>query len=1072
MTSVELRKAEGPEDPPSSRPLAGVLGGQVHAFGFDPAAGVLRVAVPELTGFEVGPDAVVHWAFYADGPDAVHAPHAALAVTIDVVFDSTDGLGSERLSDDDEVRDRYDVRMTPDAQFAAAWSMPEQWNADSVSLQPWAGRRASIEIVLGARALPASAALPEGPVEGFVEVVIGSRTDDLAPPTDSAGDVLTPAERVDTRRGSHSGDRFSRGNTIPITAVPHGFCFLTPATQVSDTRWPYRWSVHDDAAGRPLAALQFSHQPSPWIGDRGVLQLRPFTGIPDGEPLRIVSGCEHARPYVYAARVRDADGRDIEVEMTATSHGGAFRITADSPGDPVGFEIGSPDGAGRVSMHADGTFDGWTPEGTADWGNPPRAYFAGMMIGEAATDAMQPASETDTAVGNISAFGAVEVRVAQSFLSVEQARRALAQELDASRSFDELRDALRDEWNALLGAVEIPPIEASQRARRGLADDESRAQIASALYRLHLYPNTTAENIGTPERPLLRFADPTVPAGSHGDDATGAPVAEGELFVNNGYWDTYRTAWPALALFDAPRAGRMLDGLLQQAHRGGWMARWSAPGYVDSMVGTSSDQIFADAERWGVAFDERAAFETAWRNACERSDDPRKGRKGIGRGRFAGYVASDVPEGMSWSLENAMSDAGIARFARRLADSTGNARYAAYARYFGNRSLSHRALFDPASGFFRGRDISGRFAEDFDPRVWGGDNVETNAWGMSVSAVHDGAGLAALHGGRAALRAHLDRLFAEPETGDAAFGGSYGTVIHEQREARAQRSGMCAISNQPAHHIPWMHVHGDRPWQAGALAHQLAGRLFAGAMIGQGFPGDEDNGEMSMWWLWGAIGLYPLELASGELRIGSPLFDDIRVRRADGSTLRVLSHRSTPDARYLASATLDGVALTRAVLPVDAVTGDRVLELTFTADADEAAHGGLWDGPETAPPWHPDLTSVQGAPLAAADALLFDDVGAGALTAADAGWAFDSPCTFTDVTITAADETPADAWVWQASDDGQQWRDVATTHREPLPADRTTPFTFAKPVTARMLRVHATAAPLALRQIELYDLSR
>ena len=740
--------------------------------------------------------------------------------------------------------------------------------------------------------------------------------------------------------------------------------------------------------------------------------------------------------------------------MTATSHGGAFRLSA--PGETVGFAIGSPDGAGRFTMHDDGTFDGWTPEGSADWGNPPRAYFAGSVLGEHEADAS----------GVIRAESALEVRIAQSFLSIDQARRSLAAELAISRSFCDLQGALRDEWNTLLGAVEIPALDESDRPFRGPAHDELRAQIASALYRLHLYPSTTAEKTATADQPRLQFADPMVPAAVHGDDATGAPIAGGELFVNNGYWDTYRTAWPALALFDPDRAGRMLDGLLQQAHRGGWMARWSAPGYVDSMVGTSSDQIFADAERWGVPFDTTAAFETAWRNACEPSDDPRKGRKGIGLGRFTGYISSEIPEGMSWSLENAMSDAGIARLAARL----GTPRHRAYARYFSNRALSHRQLFDAASGFFRGRDDSGSFSAEFDPRTWGGDNVETNGWGMSVTAVHDGPGLAALHGGPARLRTHLDRLFAEPETADPAFGGSYGTVIHEQREARAQRSGMCALSNQPAHHIPWMHVHGDRPWQAGALAHGLAERLFAGSMIGQGFPGDEDNGEMSMWWLWAALGLYPLELAAGELRIGSPLLEDVTVRRASGTILRVVSHREHPDARLLTSATLNGVPLERAVLPIDALAADATLELAFTADAAEAAASPLWAHMDEPAQWHPDLTSGAGASIDAAHAALFDDAGSTTVETADVGWVFPERRTVTDVTLTAATETAEGAWRWQASDDGIRWRDVTTTHTEALPADRTTPFTFAAPVTARMLRVNA-ATHLALRQIELFDLA-
>lgn len=1064
MIGAALRRADGPLDPPSSRPRAGVLGGQVLAFWFDPEAGVHRVPLPDT--FEVAPDAVLHWAFYADGPAAVQAPHAALAVTVDVVFERSVGAPQERLSGDSRVRDRYDVPVTAEAQFGAAWSLPEQWNADSVSLEPWAGCTARVVVVLGAPGLAAEAA-PGGRVEGFVEIVVGSRADDLAPPT--AGEALrtTPVDRVDTRRGSHSGDRFSRGNTIPITAVPHGFCFLTPATQTADTRWPYRWSVHDDDHGRPLAALQFSHQPSPWIGDRGVLRLQPFVGIPDGAPLRIVPNGERARPHHYCARVRRLrhNGGAV-VEMTATAHGGAFRITADDPTETVGFEIGSPEGRGRVSMHGDGTFDGWTPEGAEEWGNAPRAYFAGVVLGEGATAA------GDAVRGR----GGLEVRIAQSFLSVAQARRSLADELTTSLGFAQLLEALRDEWNALLGAVELPAPD--QGGGPGLADDESRAQIASALYRLHLYPNTTAENAGTVDEPWLRFADPTVPAGPHGDDATGAPVVDGELFVNNGYWDTYRTAWPALGLFDPDRTGRMLDGLLQQAHRGGWMARWSAPGYVDSMVGTSSDQIFADAERWGVPFDEYAAFETGWRDACEPSGDPRRGRKGIARARFTGYVANEVPEGMSWSLENAMSDAGIARLAQRLADRDGSPRHGAYASYFRNRSRSYRQLFDTASGFFRGRGSCDGFGDQvFDPRIWGGDNVETNAWGMSVTAVHDGAGLAELHGGPAGLRDHLDRLFAEPETADVAFSGAYGTVIHEQREARALRSGMCAISNQPAHHIPWMHVHGDQPWRAGEIVHGLAARLFTGAMIGQGFPGDEDNGEMSMWWLWAALGLYPLELASGELRIGSPLFDDIAVRRAGGGSLRIVSHRATPAARWLTGARLDGAPLECAVLDVDALSGGThaVLELEYTADASEAAASPLWSPAEAVvEPWHPDLTASGGRPLEDAHAVLFDDGadadGGVALAAGEtAGWLFEQPVSVTDVTVTCVADVAAGSLHWQAADDEGAWQDIPTTHTERLPADRTTPFRFAETVTARKVRIRASA-PVVLRQLELFAL--
>lgn len=1094
MTDPELRAADGPEDPASSRPRAGVLAGRVFAYRFEAGQGEQRLSLPELGEIVVGTDTILHWAFYADGPDAVVAPFAALAVTIDAVFD--DG---SRLSGDVRVRDRYGFAPTAVAQFAASWAMPEQWNADSVALAPWAGRCARLEVVLGTDGLRGH----PGNASGFVEVVVEGAGSPAAPA--QLPDVrLTPADRVDTRRGSHSGPRFSRGNTIPIVAAPHGFCFLTPATDASDSRWPYRWSVHDDESGRALEALQFSHQPSPWIGDRGVLQLMPFQGEPvsdrAGRRMRILPGSELARPFAYAAQLHGG----LRVEMTATSHGGAFRVIADDDTAEVGFVIDQLTDDGRLRIGSDGRFDGWIPEGPAhgggqDWGNAPRTYFAGRVLGVLGGSGPLADTGRERVAGHFTGKSRLEVRIAQSFLSIAQARRSLEQQLSPDRDFDDLRDALRDGWNELLGAVQIPPIPDDERPYRGLADDEARARIASALYRLHLYPNTMAEDVATESGVEQRFADPMTPAAAHTEERTGTAVADGELFVNNGYWDTYRTTWTAFALFTPSLARRMLDGLLQQWRRGGWMARWSAPGYVDSMVGTSSDQIFADAERWEIPFEAAEAFETAWRNACEPSADPRAGRKGIARGRFAGSVSSETHEGMSWSLENAISDAGVARLAERLAETGAPeaARYRAFARYFRNRSLSYQLLFDAQAGFFRGRDGDGSFgAETFDPRVWGGDYVETNAWGMSVSAVHDGTGLAALYGGPAGFGAHLERLFAEPETADEAFGGAYGTVIHEQREARALRSGMCAISNQPAHHIPWMYVYSDRPWQAGATVHALAERLFAGAMIGQGFPGDEDNGEMSMWWLWAALGLYPLELASGELRISSPLYDDITARRTDGPTLRIRSVRADPDARLLVRARLNGVELERPVLSVDALAQDAVLELEFSADPQEASRSRIWAGARPDPvSWRPDLTGpvrgdATGVPLDRGSTIgrgggtdgrapdgtdrLFDDGASAAAIALDvgewAGWRFRAPCTVTDVTLTTAQPAAAGEWIWEASDDGIEWRPAPTTHAERLLPDRTTPFTFGTPVVARMIRVRALA-PLMLGQLEFFDLA-
>lgn len=1103
MSDAQLTPTDGPADPPSSRPHSGVLRGDVFAYSFDPSAGEQRIDVPGLADVAISPDTLLHWAFYADGDAATLAPHAALAVTVDVRGD-----GGARLGETAAVRDRYDFAMTADAQFAARWSMPEQWNADTVSLAPMLPgsaphTSATVELVLGSGSLAGMGGLPPL-VTGFVQVLVEEQVEQQ----DAVADP-PPVERVDTRRGSHSGPRFSRGNTIPAVAVPHGFTFVTAATDASDTRWPYRPSIHDDPPGRRLEALQFSHQPSPWIGDRSVLQLMPFDGHPASERAArrrwIAPGTERARPHEYAADLGDG----LRVEMTATSHTAAFRVHGADTDAIVGFVIDQPTDDGELHWTDGGGFEGWTPEGSEDWGNSPRCYFAGAVLhgeGDPATSLRGALDDDGRArvAGYVAGDGSLEVRVAVSFLSVEQARRSLEIECPPGIAYDELRAEAAASWNRVLGRVTIPPLDASETPYRRLADEENRNRIAAALHRMHLYPNSAAENAGTAEAPRHRFADVFAPRTPFGESETSAPIVDGELIVNNGYWDTYRTEWPALALLDPSLTGRLLDGQLEQYRRGGWMARWSAPGYVDSMVGTSSDQIFADAARWGVAFDRAEAFESGWRNACEPGPDARRGRKGIARGRFTGYISSEVPEGMSWTVENAVSDAALGRFAEQLAleaeraaapgSDRDAARYRSFARYFANRARSYRTLFDSESGFLRGRDADGDHAPEFDPRTWGGDNVETNAWGMSVGAVHDGAGLAALHGGRGAFGQHLDALFAEPEIADERFGGAYGTVIHEQREARALRSGMCAISNQPAHHIPFMYAFSDRPWRAGAIVHELAGRLFAGAHIGQGFPGDEDNGEMSAWWLWAALGLYPLELASGVLRIGSPLFDDIRVDRADGRSLRIRSHRREPGAHVLQRARLDGVDLPRAELPVDAVVGDALagdalvgdveLELVFGTEPADALETGERMTDEIAP-WCRDLTADTGDVIASASVIdadrLFDDGdpsdrsdpsgSSGVVLAAGewAGWRFAEPRAVSDLTVTMATGAPSSRLRWEILDADGCWAAAPTTYDAELPADRTTPFELVSRVVTPAIRVRADAE-VTIRQIEVFDL--
>src|SRR5699024_300817 len=381
----------------------------------------------------------------------------------------------------------------------------------------------------------------------------------------------------------------------------------------------------------------------------------------------------------------------------------------------------------------------------------------------------------------------VTVRLATSYLGLAQGRRTLAQEL-AGRSFDQIREAAHAAWAERLQVIEAPDATPAQRRT-----------LYGNLYRLNLYPSSHWENAGTAERPEPVHASPVLPTkGEATDSRSDAQVLPGMLYVNHGFWDTYRTAWPAYALLYPQLAAQLADGFVQHYREGDWIARRSAPGYADCMTGTSSDIAFADLQVKVVALpDPRSAYDSGLRNATVAPTAAEVGRRGNDRAVFTGYVDTDTAESVSWTLEAHLNDFGLAAQARLLAaraQEDGDEQAAAQLReesnYLRARSLNYPLLFDPAIEFFQGRRPDGGFAqspEEYDPEVWGGDYTETDGWNFAFHAPHDGEGLATLYGGRDMLRGRLEQFFATPERVEKP--GSYGGVIHEMVEARAVRMG-------------------------------------------------------------------------------------------------------------------------------------------------------------------------------------------------------------------------------------------------------------------------------------------
>ncbi|WP_230207670.1 glycoside hydrolase domain-containing protein [Microlunatus sp. Gsoil 973] len=436
-----------------------------------------------------------------------------------------------------------------------------------------------------------------------------------------------------------------------------------------------------------------------------------------------------------------------------------------------------------------------------------------------------------------------------------------------------------------------------------------------------------------------------------------------------------------------------------------------------------------------------------------------------------------MEESVSWALEGYINDFGLANQAAALAAAPETPddlrrRLAEESEYLLRRSRNYLLLFDPKIDFFQGRRADGTFAktpEDFDPCEWGGDFTETDGWNFAFHVPHDGAGLAALYGGPAALEEKLDAFFATPERADKK--GTYSTVIHEMLEARAIRMGQYGFSNQPAHHIAYLYNSAGAPQKTQAVVREVLQRLFVGEQIGQGYPGDEDNGEMSAWYLFSALGLYPLRVGSAEYAIGSPLFAEARVTPAGGKPFMITASNTGPDNVYLRSAMINDQPITAPSISHADLVGGR---LHYELSPEPSDWGTAEPAPSITSPGEAavpllDLCVVPDGPAAA----LFDDDSRTefALTGEPIAWALDEPATPAFYTLTSG-AGPADptGWRLEGSLDAREWFVLDERSGESFDWRRQTrPFKIDRPRAATHYRLTGIAADsgAALAEIEL-----
>ncbi|MDG9717518.1 GH92 family glycosyl hydrolase [Streptomyces sp. DH24] len=960
----------------------------------------------------------------------------ATNVSVDLAF--TDGTYLSDLG----ATDSHGFALTPRGQGAAKVLYVNQWNNVTSRIGSVAAGKTVDRILVAYDS-------PKGPAKfrGWVDDVTIRPVPPEAP-------KAHPSDYALTTRGTNSSGGFSRGNNFPATAVPHGFNFWTPVTNAGSLSWLYDYARGNNADNLPtIQAFSASHEPSPWMGDRQTFQVMPSAapGTPDhgreARELAFRHENETARPYYYGVRFENG----LKAEMTPTDHAAMLRFTYpgddasvlfDNVTDQAGLSLDKENGivtgysdvksglsAGATRLFVYGVFDKPVTEGSA-----------GGVKGHLRFDAGEDRTVT--------------LRLATSLISVDQAKDNLRQEIPDGTDFSAVKNRAQKQWDKLLGKVEV----------EGATPDQLTT-LYSSLYRLYLYPNSGFEKVDG----KFKYASPFSPMPNPDTPThTGAKIVDGKVYVNNGFWDTYRTTWPAYSFLTPSRAGELVDGFVQQYKDGGWTSRWSSPGYADLMTGTSSDVAFADAYVKGVDFDEKAAYDAAVKNATVVPPASGVGRKGMATSPFLGYTSSETHEGLSWALEGYLNDYGIARMGHKLYEETGEKRYREESEYFLNRARDYVNLFDPKAGFFQGKNAKGDWrvaSEKYDPRVWGHDYTETNGWGYAFTAPQDSRGLANLYGGRKGLGDKLDEYFSTPETASPEFVGSYGGVIHEMTEARDVRMGMYGHSNQVAHHAIYMYDAAGEPWKAQKNVREVLSRLYTGSEIGQGYHGDEDNGEQSAWFLFSALGFYPLVMGSGEYAVGSPLFKKATVHLENGRELVVKAPDNSAKNVYVQGLKVNGRTWTKTSLPHSLLAKGGVLEF------DMGPRPSSWGTGEDAAPV--SVTRDDKVPAPRADVLegegaLFDDTSATNATVSTVGLPVGEQTKAVQYTLTSADRARApEGWVLQGSADGSTWRDLDKRSGESFRWDRQTrAFSVPEPGAYRHYRL-VLDGEAALAEVEL-----
>ncbi len=719
--------------------------------------------------------------------------------------------------------------------------------------------------------------------------------------------------------GTDSKYELSNGNTYPAIALPWGMNFWTPQTNKMGNGWGYQY------AANKIRGFKQTHQPSPWINDYGAFSIFTTTDSlvfnEDKRESWFSHKAETSLPHYYKVYLADYN---TTVEITPTERTARFRITYPETDKAYLIVDGFFKNSYVKVFPKERKIVGYARNNRGGVPDNFKNYFViyvdkdfeavyGVQNDTITKGKLEMESEHSGAILQFKTKNGeqVNLKVASSFISPEQAELNLQREI-GNKTFDEIKNEGQAIWNKSLNRISVEGGTVVQMTT-----------FYTALYRTMLFPRKFYEFDS--ENKIVHYSP------------YNGKVEKGYMFTDNGFWDTFRAVFPFFNLMFPEMNSNIMEGLANTYKESGWLPEWASPGHRDCMVGSNSASIISDAYLKNNNIETiNTLYEAILKNSENAGPMSSVGRFGADYYNTLGYIPYDVeiPENTARTLEYAYDDFTIWKLAKALN------RPQSEIDTFKKRSQNYRNVFDKSTNFMRGKNKDGSFQSPFRADKWGDAFTEGNSWHWTWCVFHDVEGLKNLMGGNEAFTAKLDSVFTAAPTFDYSY---YGVQIHEITEMLIANMGQYAHGNQPIQHMPYLYCYGAQPWKTQYHVREIMDKLYTPNP--DGLCGDEDNGQTSAWYVFSAMGMYPVTPGTDEYVLGSPLFKKVTLKLENGKTFIISAPNNTLETRYIQEATLNGKDYSKTFLKYNTIMDGGNLNFKMTSKPNKSRGTNPEDAP-------------------------------------------------------------------------------------------------------------------------------